>query len=89
VSNDRTTEIINYLSAISHDVGELRREVGELRAEVKQLSERVDRLEARVAQVEARLERVEREQRNQGRRLARIEACSSPPGPTWTNWTSA
>jgi chromosome segregation ATPase len=59
MSTDRTTEILNYLTAISRDVGELR-------AEVKQIS-------TQLVQMDARLERMEREQKRQGRRLDRIE----------------
>jgi BMFP domain-containing protein YqiC len=63
MSTDRLTEIVNYLSAIS-------REIGEFRAEV---NARLSGVEARLSGVEARLERVERELRLQGRRLDRIE----------------
>ncbi len=59
MSEDRTTEILNYLTAISRDLGELR-------AEVKQISTRLD-------QMEARLTSMEREQRLQGQRLDRIQ----------------
>ncbi|HZH31634.1 MAG TPA: hypothetical protein VEY11_12800 [Pyrinomonadaceae bacterium] len=41
MSTDRTTEILNYLSAISRDVGELRTE----------MNARFDRLEAEVARI--------------------------------------
>ena len=73
MSNDRTTEILNYLTAISRDVGELRRDVGELRADVKQINTRLEQLEARTEKIEARLTSIEREQRLQGQRLDRIE----------------
>ena len=59
MSNDRTTEILNYLTAISRDVGELR-------AEIKQMS-------TQLIEINARLDRIEREQKRQGRRLERIE----------------
>ena len=62
MSQDRTTEILNYLTAISRDVGELR-------AEVKQIIMRPE-------QREARLTNIEREQRLQGQRLDRIEGMS-------------
>jgi predicted nuclease with TOPRIM domain len=64
MSTDRTAEMLNYLSAISRDVGELRKEMGELRAEMN----------ARFTEINSRLERVERELRQQGRRLDRIES---------------
>jgi predicted nucleic acid-binding Zn-ribbon protein len=48
MSTDRTTEMLNYLSAISRDVGELRTEVRELRNEVRAITSRLDRLEARI-----------------------------------------
>jgi regulator of replication initiation timing len=53
MSTDRTTEIINYLSAISHDVGELRTEVKSLRTEMSELR----------TEVNTRLDRIERAQR--------------------------
>ena len=56
--------MLNYLSAISREVGEMRKEIGELRAEMN----------TRLAEVNARLDRVERELRQQGRRLDRIES---------------
>jgi chromosome segregation ATPase len=62
MSTDRTAEMLNYLSAISRDVGELRKEMGELRQEV--------------AKINARLDRIERELRQQGKRLDRIEAMT-------------
>ena len=66
MDNDRTTEILNYLTAISRDVGELR-------ADVKQINTRLEQLEARTEKIEARLTSIEREQRLQGQRLDRIE----------------
>jgi predicted nucleic acid-binding Zn-ribbon protein len=48
MSTDRTTEMLNYLSAISRDVGEVRTEVRELRNEVRAITSRLDRLEARI-----------------------------------------
>jgi predicted nuclease with TOPRIM domain len=65
MSTDRTTEILNYLTAISRDVGELR-------AEVKQLSAQFTQLEARFEQMEARFGRMEREQRQHGQRFDRM-----------------
>jgi len=63
MSADRTTEILNYLSAISRDVGELRAELNNLRSE---MNARFDRIESEVT-------RIGREQRLQGHRLDRIE----------------
>ncbi|HEV7843195.1 MAG TPA: hypothetical protein VGO69_05830 [Pyrinomonadaceae bacterium] len=51
MSTDRTTEMLNYLSAISRDVGELRTEVRELRNEVRAITSRLDRLEARILEM--------------------------------------
>jgi chromosome segregation ATPase len=84
MSTDRTTEILNYLSAISRDVGELRTDVSSLRTEVNELRTEVSELRtemnslreemnARFSEVNTRLDRVERTQRLQGRRLERIE----------------
>lgn len=63
MSTDRTTEIINYLSAISREVGALRTEVKSLRTEVSELR----------TEMNARFDRVESAQRLQGRRLERVE----------------
>lgn len=84
MSTDRTTEILNYLSAISRDVGELRTdvnnlrtEVGELRTEVRELRTEVNDLRTemntRFSEVNTRLDGIERAQRLQGRRLERVE----------------
>lgn len=88
MSTDRTTEILNYLSAISREVGEMRTEIKELRAEMntrfEQVDARFEQVDARFAEVHAqikdvntRLDRVERGQRLQGRRLARVEGLVS------------
>lgn len=64
MSTDRLTEIVNYLSAISREVGELRAEmnarfdslearVGRLETEVRAITTRFDRLEARVLEIRA------------------------------------
>ncbi len=37
MSSDRFTEILNYLSAISREVAELRAEIKEMRAEIKEV----------------------------------------------------
>ena len=71
MSTDRTTEILNYLSAISRDVGELRTglnslrtEVSELRTEVKSLRTEMD---TRFSEVNTRLDRIETEVARLGR----------------------
>ena len=63
MSTDRTTEILNYLSAISREVGEFRQEFKDFRAETN----------ARLDKIEARLETSEREQRKMSQRLTRID----------------
>ena len=63
MSADRTTEILNYLSAISREVCELR---AEMNTRHEELTARLDRIEGEVV-------RIGREQRLQGRRLDRIE----------------
>ncbi len=77
MSNDRTTEILNYLTAISRDVGELRAEVKEMRAEIKQINTRLEQVETRLEQIEARsvqmdarLVRMERDHRQRLDRIA-------------------
>ena len=65
MSTDRTAEILNYLSAISREVGAFRAEtqtrfdrleaeVRETHKEVRTLNTRFDRLESRVLNVRAR-----------------------------------
>jgi predicted nuclease with TOPRIM domain len=73
MSTDRTAEMLNYLSAISRDVGELRKEMGEIRAE---MNARFTEVNARFAEVGARLDRIEREMRQHTKRLDRIEAMT-------------
>jgi hypothetical protein len=53
MSNDRLTEILNYLSAISREVGAFRAEMNTFRSETQ----------ARLAQVEIRLTGIETEMR--------------------------
>lgn len=43
MSTDRTAEMLNYLSAISREVGEFRREFNEHRAETTARLERIER----------------------------------------------
>lgn len=64
MSADRTTEILNYLSAISREVGELRTEMN---ARFSEVNARLDRIENEVT-------RIGRELRQHGRRLDRIES---------------
>lgn len=66
MSTDRTAEMLNYLSAIS-------REVGEMRAE---MNARFTEVNARFAEVGTRLDRIERELRQHTKRLDRIEAMT-------------
>ena len=87
MSTDRTTEILNYLSAISRDVGELRTGLNSLRTEVSELrtemNTRFAEVNTRFAEVNthlseqsARLDRIERDQRLQGRTLGRVEGMA-------------
>jgi DNA anti-recombination protein RmuC len=73
MSTDRFTEILNYLSAISRDVGELRQEFRQFRDET---NARFERIEQRLDRMEQRLEKIEREQRQTTRRLDRIESLA-------------
>jgi len=52
MSADRTTEILNYLSAIS-------REVGEMRTEIKEVGGRLERIEREQRLQGQRLDRIE------------------------------
>ncbi|HKP72855.1 MAG TPA: hypothetical protein VJT82_07955 [Pyrinomonadaceae bacterium] len=63
MSTDRTTEILNYLSAISREVGEMCTGMNALRSD----------LTARLERIETEVNRIGREQRLQGQRLDRIE----------------
>jgi BMFP domain-containing protein YqiC len=60
MSADRFTEILNYLSAISRDMGEFRQET---KARFERLEARMDGFEARMGGLEARMERIETEMR--------------------------
>ena len=71
MSTDRTTEILNYLSAISREVGELRTEMSSLRAE---MNARFSEVNTRLERIETEVTRMGRELRQQGRRLDRIES---------------
>ena len=56
MSTDRTTEILNYLSAISREVGELRTDVNARFSEVNTRLERIEREQRLQGQ---RLDRIE------------------------------
>jgi predicted nuclease with TOPRIM domain len=56
MSSDRTTEILNYLSAISREMGEFRAEVNVRFSEV---NARLDRIERELRVLTRRLDRVE------------------------------
>ncbi len=64
MSTDRTTEILNYLSAISRDVGAFRAET----------QTRFDRLEVRLKDVETDVREMRGEVRVIASRLDRLEA---------------
>ena len=64
MSTDRTTEILNYLSAISRDVGELRTGLNSVRTEVSALR---TEMKAGFVEVNTRLDRVETEVARLGR----------------------
>jgi BMFP domain-containing protein YqiC len=53
MSSDRLTEILNFLSAISRDIGAFRTETN---ARLDKIEARLDRLEARVGRIETRLD---------------------------------
>ena len=80
MSADRFTEILNYLSAMSRDLGEFRQEFRQFRdetnARLEKIEQRLDEVERRLERVEQRLEKVEREQRQTTRRLDRIESLA-------------
>jgi hypothetical protein len=69
MSTDRTTEIINYLSAISREVGELRTEIN---ARFSEVNTRLSEQSTRLDRIETEVTRIGREQRLQGRLLDRI-----------------
>jgi chromosome segregation ATPase len=56
MSTDRTTEILNYLSAMSRDIGEFRQET---KARFDKIEARLDKIEARLDKIEARLDKIE------------------------------
>lgn len=56
MSTDRTTEILNYLSAMSREIGEFRQEVSVFRIEINARLERIEREQRQHTQ---RLDRIE------------------------------
>ncbi|HVF51747.1 MAG TPA: hypothetical protein VNA19_16805 [Pyrinomonadaceae bacterium] len=77
MSTDRTTEILNYLSAISREVGDMRTEIKELRTEVNELRTEVNELRVemntRFEQVDARFAEVNAQFGEVNERLERVE----------------
>lgn len=69
MSTDRTTEMLNYLSAISREIGEFRQETN---ARFDRVEQRLDRVEQRLDKIEGRLDRAENEQRETWRLLNRV-----------------
>jgi DNA repair exonuclease SbcCD ATPase subunit len=83
MSTDRFGEILNYLSAMSRDVGEFRQEFRQFRDETNArlekieqrldtVEQRLEKVEQRLEKVEQRLEKVEREQRQTLQILNRV-----------------
>jgi septal ring factor EnvC (AmiA/AmiB activator) len=66
MSTDRTAEMLNYLSAISREIGEMRTE----------MNARFAAVEVRFTEISTRLDRIERELRQHTKRLDRIEAMT-------------
>jgi hypothetical protein len=69
MSTDRLTEILNYVTAISREVGEFRQEFHHFRDET---NARLDKIEGRLDKVEQRLDKAEREQRQMSQLLRRV-----------------
>jgi septal ring factor EnvC (AmiA/AmiB activator) len=69
MSTDRFTEILNYLSAISRDVGELRQEFRQFREEA---NARFEKMELRFGKIEGQLETLRSEQRETVRLISRV-----------------
>lgn len=62
MSTDRNTEILNYLSAISREVGEFRQET----------NARLDKVDQRLDKIEGQLDKAENEQRETWKLLNRV-----------------
>jgi chromosome segregation ATPase len=77
MSSDRLTEILNYLSAISRDIGAFRSETNKrleaLDARMDRLEVRMDRLEVRVENLETRMGNLETRIGNLDKRIGNLE----------------
>ncbi len=77
MSNDRTAEILKYLSAMSRDIGDFR---AEMNKRIDETNQRVDELRAemnaRFSEVNTRFDKAEREQRQVMQKLLRIESIT-------------
>lgn len=69
MSTDRFAEIINYLSAMSRDIGEFRQEFRQFRDEAKAQFEKI---ELRFGKMEEQLETLRSEQRQTVRLINRV-----------------
>ena len=69
MSTDRNTEILNYLSAISREVGEFRQETN---ARLDKVEQRLDKIEQRLDKIEGQLDKAENEQRETWKLLNRV-----------------
>lgn len=81
MSNDRTAEILQYLSAMSRDIGDFRAQmnarIDELQAETnKRIDELRAEMNARFNEVNTRFDKADREQKQIVRKLVRIEALT-------------
>lgn len=78
MSDDRTAEILRYLSAMSHDIGDFR---AEMNKRIDETNQRIDELRAemnaRFNEVNARFDKADREQKKIMQRLLRIEGMTS------------
>ena len=76
MSADRLTEILNYLSAMSRDVGEFRQEFRQFRDETnarfERIEQRLDKAESRSEKMEGQLETLRSEQRQTVRLISRV-----------------
>ncbi|HZI20539.1 MAG TPA: hypothetical protein VEY09_18365 [Pyrinomonadaceae bacterium] len=70
MSTDRTAEILNYLSAMSRDIGEFRQET---KARFDKIEARLDEIEARLDKIEARLDALESEMKEVKEGLAGVK----------------
>ena len=69
MSTDRFTEILNYLSAMSRDVGEFRQEFRQFRDET---NARFEKMELRFEKMEEQFETMRSEQRQTVRLISRV-----------------